>query len=76
MDERYFVCRVRVVGVEGEPMRVLEKTKRRQRHVKTVRSKMRFTVVRCVELRVRPDMEEEAEDQRGGGEAGVEELQR
>ena len=52
MDERDFVCRARVVGVEGEPMRVVEKTKRRQRHVKTVRSKMRFTVLRVVEVRV------------------------
>lgn len=40
------------MGVEGEPMRVEEKTKRRQRHVKTVKSKMRFTILRCVELRV------------------------
>lgn len=52
MDERYFVCRARVVGVEGEPMRVVEKTKRRQRHVRTVKSKMRFTVLRVVEVRV------------------------
>lgn len=46
------MCRARVVGVESEPMRRVEKTKRRQRHVKTVRSKGRFTVVRCCELRI------------------------
>lgn len=61
MDEKYFVCRVRVVGVEGEPMRVMEKTKRRQRHIKRVKSKMRYTVVRCVELRVLTEADAEAE---------------
>jgi len=69
VDELDFVCRARVVGVEGEPMRVVEKTKRRQRHVKTVRSKMRFTVLRVVEVRVcvggeggREDRGEEGEE--------------
>ena len=55
VDERFFVCRVRVVGAEGEPMRVVEKTKRRQRHVKKAKSKMRFTVLRVVEVGVKPD---------------------
>lgn len=50
-----------MVGVEGEPMRVMEKTKRRQRHIKRVKSKMRYTVVRCIELRVLTDAEAEAE---------------
>jgi large subunit ribosomal protein L21 len=67
VDERRFVCRARVVGVESEPMRRVEKTKRRQRHVKTVRSKHRFTVVRCCELRV---LTEVREDENGGGEGG------
>lgn len=53
LDERLFECRARVVGVESEPMRVVEKTKRRQRHVKRAKSKMRFTVLRVMELRVR-----------------------
>ncbi|KAI9880312.1 MAG: hypothetical protein M1830_004191 [Pleopsidium flavum] len=53
VDERLFECRARVVGVESEPMRIKEKTKRRQRKVKTVKSKMRFTVLRVVELRVK-----------------------
>ncbi|KAK5159167.1 hypothetical protein LTR04_005008 [Oleoguttula sp. CCFEE 6159] len=53
LDERLFVCRAVVMGTEAEPMRVMEKTKRRQRHVKTVRSKLRFTVLRIKEVRVR-----------------------
>ena len=52
VDAGSFVCRVRVVGVEGEELRIKEKTKRRQRRVKRVGSKMRMTVVRVVELRV------------------------
>lgn len=53
MDERFFVCRVRVMGVEGEPMRIIKKTKRRQRYVQTVKRKMRYTVVRCLEVEVK-----------------------
>lgn len=53
LDERLFECRATVVGVESEPMRVKEKTKRRQRRVKRVKSKMRFTVLRVSEVRVR-----------------------
>lgn len=53
LDERLFECRATVVGVESEPMRVMEKTKRRQRRVKRVKSKMRFTVLRVSEVRVR-----------------------
>jgi uncharacterized sporulation protein YeaH/YhbH (DUF444 family) len=51
-----------VVSVEGEPMRVKEKTKRRQRHVKRVKSKMRYTVVRCIELKVLAEAKAEKED--------------
>ncbi|MCJ1363497.1 hypothetical protein MMC16_002604 [Acarospora aff. strigata] len=53
LDERLFECRATVMGVEAEPMRVKEKTKRRQRRVKRVKSKMRFTVLRVAEVRVR-----------------------
>ncbi|KAH8732718.1 54S ribosomal protein L49, mitochondrial precursor [Phaeosphaeriaceae sp. PMI808] len=60
LDDRMFVCRARVVGEESEPMRVEEKTKRRQRHVKHVRSKMRFTVLRISELEVKSLEEYEA----------------
>lgn len=62
MDERFFICRMRVIGVEGEPMRVEKKTKRRQRHIKTVKSKMRFTILRCMELKVLGDEKEEIGD--------------
>ncbi|KAJ4342776.1 hypothetical protein N0V95_006870 [Ascochyta clinopodiicola] len=53
LDERLFTARARVVGIETEPMRVEEKTKRRQRHTKHVFSKMRFTVLKISELEVR-----------------------
>lgn len=60
LDERLFTCRVRVVGIESEPMRVMEKTKRRQRHVKHVRSKHRYTVLKISELEVKSLEEYEA----------------
>lgn len=53
IDDRLFVCRALVTGVESEPMRIKEKTKRRQRHVKHVRSKHRYTILKIAELRVR-----------------------
>lgn len=53
LDEKMFVCRARVVAIESEPMRVEEKTKRRQRHVKHVFSKHYFTVLRVSEFEVR-----------------------
>ena len=37
-------------------MRFIEKTKRRQRHVKTVKSKGRFTILRVCELKVLPNL--------------------
>src|SRR4051812_33378979 len=52
LDERIFECRARVMGTEAEPMRVKEKTKRRNRRVTTVRSKHKFTVLRISELKV------------------------
>lgn len=55
IDEKYFICRAMVTAVEGEPMRVLLKTKRRQRKVKRVTTKGRFTILRIMELRVRPN---------------------
>ncbi|KAI9837689.1 MAG: hypothetical protein M1837_002704 [Sclerophora amabilis] len=53
VDERLFECRARVMGIESEPMRIKEKTKRRQRRVKKVKSKHRFTVLRVAELKVK-----------------------
>ncbi len=65
LDERLFVCRAVVMGVESEPLRIKEKTKRRQRKVKTVKSKHRYTVLRVKEVRVR-DVEE-MEEMDGSG---------
>ena len=53
IDERLFVCRAVVMGVESEPLRVKEKTKRRQRKIKKVKCKHRYTILRIKELRVR-----------------------
>ena len=53
VDERLFECRARVLGVDAESMRIKEKTKRRQRHVKTARSKHRYTLLRVMEVRVK-----------------------
>ncbi|MCJ1288354.1 hypothetical protein MMC26_007709 [Xylographa opegraphella] len=71
LDERLFECRATVVGVEAEPMRFLEKTKRRNRKVKTVKSKHRFTVLKVKELRVRSVEELEGVDMGGRFEEGV-----
>ena len=53
VDERLFEARARVMGTESEPMRIKEKTKRRNRKVKTVRSKHKYTMLRVCEVRVR-----------------------
>jgi len=57
LDERIFECRARVMGTEAEPMRVKEKTKRRNRKIKTVKSKHKYTVLKIAELSVK-DLEE------------------
>lgn len=92
VDEALFVCRAVVVGIEGEPMRVVLKTKRRQRKVQREAHKMRFTVLRVRELRVlgeegegrveREGLEGEEEvealvGERGGGDAdGIGQIER
>ncbi|KAH7397909.1 ribosomal protein L21-like protein [Cadophora sp. MPI-SDFR-AT-0126] len=53
VDERLFECRARVMGVEAEPMRIKEKTKRRNRKVKTVKSKLKFTILRISDLKIK-----------------------
>lgn len=53
LDDSLFLCRAVVMGTEAEPMRIMEKTKRRQRHVKTVKSKHRYTILRVSELEVK-----------------------
>ena len=57
VDERLFECRATVMGTEAEPMRIKEKTKRRNRKVKTVRSKHKYTMLRISELKIK-DYEE------------------
>jgi hypothetical protein len=52
IDERLFTCRARVMGTELEPLRIKEKTKRRQRHIRRVRSKHAYTVLRVMEIGV------------------------
>jgi large subunit ribosomal protein L21 len=52
LDERIFQCRAVVMGTEAEPMRIKEKTKRRNRKVKTVRSKHKFTILKIAELKI------------------------
>ncbi|KAI6893918.1 hypothetical protein KC318_g11757, partial [Hortaea werneckii] len=63
VDERMYVCRAVVMGVESEPMRVKEKTKRRQRKVKHVKSKHRYTILRVKEVRVKSLEEIEGENE-------------
>jgi large subunit ribosomal protein L21 len=53
VDERLFECRATVMGTEAEPMRIKEKTKRRNRKTKTVKSKHKFTILRVVEVKVK-----------------------
>jgi large subunit ribosomal protein L21 len=56
VDERIYECRVRVTGVDAEPLRIKEKTKRRNRHVKQAKSKHRYTLMRVMDVRVKtPD---------------------
>ncbi|KAK6504243.1 hypothetical protein TWF506_002448 [Arthrobotrys conoides] len=52
IDPRLFECKAVVVEITSEPMRIKEKTKRRQRRVKKVKSKHRYTVLRICELGV------------------------
>ncbi|KAL2881589.1 hypothetical protein SGCOL_003157 [Colletotrichum sp. CLE4] len=52
IDERVYECRAVVTGTESEPMRMKEKTKRRQRKVKTVKSKHRYTILTVSELKI------------------------
>lgn len=68
LDDRLFTVRATVVGIETEPMRVEEKTKRRQRHTKHVYSKMRFTVLRISEMDIK-SLEEYEQVLKESGEA-------
>jgi len=53
LDERLFECRVRVLGLDSGPMMTKEKTKRRNRKVKTVRSKHKFTMLKVMEVKIK-----------------------
>ncbi|KAL3464436.1 ribosomal protein L21-like protein [Aspergillus heterothallicus] len=53
LDERLFECRVRVLGMESEPLRIKEKTKRRRRHVQKITSKHRYTILKVMEVKVK-----------------------
>ncbi|KAL3477531.1 ribosomal protein L21-like protein [Aspergillus californicus] len=63
VDERLFECRVRVVGVDSEPLRIKEKTKRRRRHVQKITSKHRYTLLRVMEVKIKTLEELEREGQ-------------
>ncbi|EME49784.1 hypothetical protein DOTSEDRAFT_164476 [Dothistroma septosporum NZE10] len=62
IDDRLFVCRAVVIGVESEPLRIKEKTKRRNRHVRKVKSKHRYTILKIKQLRIKSVEELENED--------------
>jgi hypothetical protein len=68
VDERLFECRVRVMGVDSEPLRVKEKTKRRRRHVQRITSKHRYTLLRVMEVKIKS-----VEELKREGEVVVEE---
>ena len=53
MDNGTFECRAVVLGLEAEPMRFKAKTMRRNRRVKTVKSKHRFTELAIKELNIK-----------------------
>ena len=61
IDERLFECRARIMGVESTPMMIKEKTKRRNRKVKKVHSKHRYTVLKVIEVRIKSLEELQAE---------------
>lgn len=52
IDDSLFECRATVIGVESEPLRVVIKTKRRQRLTRRIASKHRQTVLRISELKL------------------------
>jgi hypothetical protein len=52
VDERLFECRAVVMGTEAEPMRIKEKTKRRNRKVRIVKSKHKHTILKISELKI------------------------
>ncbi|KAJ9603056.1 hypothetical protein H2200_012351 [Cladophialophora chaetospira] len=53
LDERLFECRVRIMGIETQPMEFKEKKKQRNRHRKVVKSKHKYTLCRVMEIKVK-----------------------
>ena len=53
IDDRLFECRAVVMGTEAEPMRFIKKKKQRNRRVKTVKSKHKYTILKIKELVVK-----------------------
>ncbi|ETI20132.1 hypothetical protein G647_08166 [Cladophialophora carrionii CBS 160.54] len=53
LDERLFECRVRVMGIETQPMEFKEKKKRRNRHRKIVKSKHKYTLCRVMQVKTK-----------------------
>lgn len=68
IDERLFLCRAVVLGVEEEPRRVKEKKKQRNRRVKRVVSQHRYTVLRIAELKIFPEPEGPGKDAPSAGD--------
>lgn len=60
VDEALFECRATVVGADAEPMRIVVKTKRRQRRTRTVKSKQKHTLLRISQLSIRGEAAEDA----------------
>jgi large subunit ribosomal protein L21 len=52
LDERIFECRARVMGTEAEPLRTKIVKKRRNRRMKTIHSKHKFTILRIAEVKI------------------------
>ena len=58
IDENLYSCKAIVVEETSEPLRIKEKTKRRQRHIRKIKSKHPYTVLRIKELVVKDGTEE------------------
>ncbi|KAF2096931.1 hypothetical protein NA57DRAFT_20868, partial [Rhizodiscina lignyota] len=53
LDDRLFVCRAIIMSVETEPLRIIEKKKQRNRHMRHIKSKHRYTCLRISEIRLK-----------------------
>ncbi|KAJ9663058.1 hypothetical protein H2198_001050 [Neophaeococcomyces mojaviensis] len=64
IDDRLYECRVRVMSLDSGPMMVTEKKKRRNRRMKKVMSKHKYTVVKVMEVKAKT-LEEVMEQEKG-----------